>query len=50
MVTNGIEIDEENDFNQQLIVDCQICCSPIEVVVTAGINDKFNIIATTDSE
>jgi hypothetical protein len=50
MVINGIEIDEENDLNQQQIVDCQICCSPIEVVVTAGINDKFNIIATTDSE
>jgi|TARA_R110002096_G_scaffold219955_1_gene408461 hypothetical protein len=50
MVTNGLEIDEENDLNQQQIVDCKICCSPIEVFVTAGIHDKFNIIATTDSE
>jgi hypothetical protein len=50
MVMNNIEIDEENDLNQQQIVDCQICCSPIEVFVTAGINDQFNIIATTDSE
>lgn len=50
MVINNIEIDEENDLNQQQIVDCKICCSPIEVVVTAGIHDQFNIIATTDSE
>ena len=50
MVTNDIQIDEENDVNQQQIVDCQICCSPIEVFVTTGIHDKFNIIATTDSE
>ncbi|MFT4811326.1 MAG: hypothetical protein ACI9LX_004699 [Paraglaciecola sp.] len=50
MATNDIGIDEENDLNQQQIVDCQICCSPIEVVVTTGIHDKFNIVATTDSE
>jgi hypothetical protein len=50
MVTNDIQIDEENDLNQQQIVDCQICCSPIEVVVTAGIHDRFNIVATTDNE
>jgi Zn ribbon nucleic-acid-binding protein len=50
MVKNDIQIDEENDLNQQQIVDCQICCSPIEVVVTDGIHDRFNIIATTDNE
>jgi hypothetical protein len=50
MVTNDIQIDEENDLNQQKIVDCQIFCSPIEVMVTAGIHDKFKIIATTDNE
>jgi hypothetical protein len=50
MVINDIEIDEENDLNQQQIVDCQICCSPIEITVTTGIHDRFNIIATTDSE
>ena len=50
MVINSIEIDEENDLNQQQIVDCQICCSPIEVFVTAGIHDQFNIIAPTDRE
>lgn len=50
MVTNDIQIDEENDVNQQQIVDCQICCSPIEILVTAGVQDRFNIIATTDNE
>jgi hypothetical protein len=50
MVINDIEIDEENDLNQQQIVDCQICCSPIEIYVTGGFGEKFNIIATTDNE
>ena len=50
MVKNDIQIDEENDLNQQQIVDCQICCSPIEITVTADIHDNFNIIATTDNE
>lgn len=50
MVINSIVIDEQNDLNQQQIIDCQICCSPIEIVVTTGIYDPFNIIATTDDE
>ena len=33
MSINDIEIDEENDINQQQIVDCQICCAPIEVFI-----------------
>lgn len=33
MVVNDIEIDTVNDLEQQQIVDCQICCAPIEVVV-----------------
>lgn len=50
MVTNDIEIDHQNDLNQQQIVDCQICCSPIEVIITQGIHDEYNIVVTTDSE
>jgi hypothetical protein len=50
MVTNDIEIDEDNDLGQQQIVDCQICCSPIEIIVTEDMRGHFNIIATTDSE
>lgn len=33
MTTNEIEIDEQNDVGQQQIVDCQICCQPIEIVI-----------------
>lgn len=50
MVFNHIEIDRDNDLNQQQIVDCQICCSPIEIIITEGADNNFNIIATTDSE
>ena len=50
MATNDIEIDETNDVDQQQIVDCQVCCSPIEIVVTLDMHQQFNIIATTDSE
>jgi hypothetical protein len=50
MVINDIEIDPDNDVNQQQIVDCQVCCSPIEIVVSADMHDQFIITATTDSE
>ncbi|MFC3121478.1 CPXCG motif-containing cysteine-rich protein [Agaribacter flavus] len=33
MTRNDIEIDLENDVGQEQIVDCQICCSPIEVSI-----------------
>lgn len=50
MECNDIEIDRENDLNQEQIVDCQVCCRPIEVVVTLGLHDQLNIVACTDSE
>ena len=50
MGTNDIEVDEENDLNQQQIVDCQVCSSPIEITITLGLHDKFNIISNTDRE
>ncbi|MDU0352671.1 CPXCG motif-containing cysteine-rich protein [Paraglaciecola aquimarina] len=50
MEVNDIEVDLDNDINQQLIVDCQICCCPIEITITTGLHDPINIIATTDSE
>ncbi len=34
MAMNDLEVDEENDLNQQQIVDCQICCQPIEVTLS----------------
>jgi len=49
MTPNDIEIDEQYDIGQQQIVDCQICCSPIEVFVR---QDEFglSIEAKTDSQ
>ncbi|MEP4889154.1 MAG: CPXCG motif-containing cysteine-rich protein [Aliiglaciecola sp.] len=49
MTINDLEIDEANDINQQQIVDCQICCQPIELQV---IDNGFGIevIAKRDDE
>ena len=33
MTVNDLEIDEVNDIGQEQIVDCQICCSPIELSI-----------------
>jgi hypothetical protein len=50
METNDIDVDEEHDINQAQIVDCQVCCSPIEITITHGIHDRFNIISNTDND
>jgi hypothetical protein len=50
MEINDIEIDPENDPGQQQIIDCRVCCSPIEILVTEGLDQSFTIIARTDSE
>jgi transcription elongation factor Elf1 len=49
MTMNDIEIDEVNDIGQDQIVDCQICCAPIEVSI---IDNGFGleIIAKRDDE
>ena len=49
MTYNDLEIDEQNDVGQQQIVDCQICCSPIELSI---IDNGFGIeiIAKRDDE
>lgn len=49
MTYNDIEIDETNDVGQQQIVDCQICCSPIEVLVIDN-GFGFEIIAKRDDD
>ena len=49
MTINDIDIDQDNDLGQQQIVDCQICCQPIEVVVYAHA-DGFEIFARRDDE
>ena len=49
MTYNNLQIDEENDGGQEQIVDCQICCSPIELSL---IDNGFGIeiIATRDDD
>lgn len=49
MVINDIEIDEVNDVNQQQIVDCQICCQPIEIFIHDN-GFGLQIIAKRDDE
>ncbi len=49
MTVNDIEIDEVNDIGQQQIVDCQICCSPIEVTLLDN-GFGLEIIAKRDDE
>ncbi|CAB0151354.1 hypothetical protein PSI9734_01743 [Pseudidiomarina piscicola] len=50
MAPNSIEIDAEHDVGQQQIVDCQICCQPIEVMITQHSDGDFEVIARTDDE
>ncbi|WP_347564683.1 CPXCG motif-containing cysteine-rich protein [Alteromonas sp. 5E99-2] len=40
MTYNDIEIDFQNDIEQTQIVDCQICCQPIDIIVH---NNEFGI-------
>ncbi|MFT6330121.1 MAG: hypothetical protein ACJAYN_002059 [Bermanella sp.] len=49
MTYNELEIDEANDIGQQQIVDCHICCSPIELSI---IDNGFGIeiIAKRDDD
>ena len=49
MTYNDLEIDIENDINQQQIVDCQICCQPIELMV-CDTGFGMEIIAKRDDE
>jgi hypothetical protein len=49
MTINDIEIDEVNDVGQDQIVDCQICCSPIEVTIIDN-GFRLEIIAKRDDE
>ncbi|WP_218354171.1 CPXCG motif-containing cysteine-rich protein [Alteromonas lipotrueiana] len=34
MEPNEVEIDEINDTGQTQVLDCQVCCQPIEMTVT----------------
>ncbi|MBT0586242.1 CPXCG motif-containing cysteine-rich protein [Alteromonas oceanisediminis] len=49
MTYNDLEIDHENDIGQQQIVDCQICCQPIELLVM-DTGFGIEIVAKRDDE
>lgn len=50
MAPNSLEIDAMNDVGQAQIVDCQICCQPIELTVVETGRGDFDVIARTDDE
>lgn len=49
MTINELELDVENDIGQQQIVDCQICCAPIELLLDDH-GFGLEIIAKRDDE
>jgi hypothetical protein len=49
MTINDIEVDETNDIGQQQIVDCQICCAPIEIFIQDN-GFGLEIVAKRDDE
>ncbi|MGM0482128.1 MAG: CPXCG motif-containing cysteine-rich protein [Pseudomonadota bacterium] len=50
MAPNALEIDPVNDLDQQQIVDCQVCCQPIELIVHETMSGELEVQATTDEE
>ncbi|RUO20904.1 CPXCG motif-containing cysteine-rich protein [Aliidiomarina iranensis] len=50
MAPNALEIDAANDVGQAQIVDCQICCQPIELTVHETMEGVFEVHARTDDE
>ncbi|MCU7553479.1 CPXCG motif-containing cysteine-rich protein [Alteromonas sp. ASW11-19] len=49
MAPNDVEVDEVNDVNQTQVLDCQICCQPIELTVT-GSGDDLQVMAEREND
>lgn len=49
MAYNDADIDLQNDVDQHQILDCQICCQPIELWVTEW-NGELHLTAKRDDE
>lgn len=49
MTINDLEVDELNDIGQLQVVDCQICCQPIEINVLSDGMD-LSIIAEREND
>lgn len=48
MAANDVEIDEVNDVGQVQVLDCQVCCQPIELGVYQQ-GEDLNIIAEQEN-
>lgn len=49
MAPNDVEIDEVNDVGQQQVLDCQICCQPIELTVHRD-GDELHLSAGCEND
>ena len=49
MAPNDVEIDEMNDVGQQQVLDCQICCQPIELHVSRD-GDALSLQANCEND
>ena len=49
MAINELELDWINDLGTRQVVDCQICCQPIELEILQ-IGDDAQLIARRDDE
>ncbi|NDV92465.1 CPXCG motif-containing cysteine-rich protein [Alteromonas sp. 345S023] len=49
MAPNDIEVDEINDVDQVQVVDCQVCCQPIELGVYQQ-GDELTINAEREND
>ncbi|RUO75338.1 CPXCG motif-containing cysteine-rich protein [Idiomarina seosinensis] len=50
MAPNSLEVDPVNDVGQHQIVDCQVCCQPIELWIQETPTGDFEVHAQTDEE
>ena len=49
MAPNDVEIDEINDVGQVQVLDCQVCCQPIELA-TYQYGDDIQIEAEREND
>jgi hypothetical protein len=49
MAPNDVEIDEMNDVGQIQVLDCQVCCQPIELNVYQY-GDDLELEATREND
>ncbi|MEG3765573.1 CPXCG motif-containing cysteine-rich protein [Alteromonas sp. 14N.309.X.WAT.G.H12] len=47
MEPNEVEVDELNDIDVMQIIDCQVCCQPIEMTITG---DRDHMTAQVKQE